>query len=245
MKDAGDVLLDFRALLDAAPDGIAVVDDRGRILVVNEQLSHLFGYEGSELIGERVEALVPPRLRPGHEGHRSSYTTSPATRPMGMGLDLLGLRKDGSEFPLEISLSPVKSGGQTFTIAIVRDSTERRHLRAEEQALRTFLDTEQERHRIGMDLHDGIMQDIYAVTLGLELAHEDIDTDPQAGKGRRRALDRPAARRDSRHPQLHLRSATTPVYRRPATGLAGPGPRVPGKLRHPHGSFRTHRDPSD
>lgn len=182
MEDPGVVLLDFRALLEAAPDGIAVVDERGRILVVNEQLGHLFGYEPGELVGERVETLVPTRLRPGHEGHRRSYLRAPATRPMGMGLELLGLRKDGSEFPLEISLSPVRSGRQTFTIAIVRDSTERRHLQAEEQALRTFLDTEQERHRIGMDLHDGIMQDIYAVALGLELAHDDIDSDPVAAK---------------------------------------------------------------
>ena len=182
MEDSGVVLLDFRALLEAAPDGIAVVDDRGRILVVNEQLGHLFGYTPSELQGMRVEMLVPERLREGHIGHRRSYTGSPATRPMGMGLELLGVRKDGTEFPLEISLSPVKAGSQTFTIAIVRDSTERRRLQTEEQALRTFLDTEQERHRIGMDLHDGIMQDIYAVTLGLELAHEDIDSQPAMAK---------------------------------------------------------------
>ncbi len=182
MEDSGVVLLDFRALLEAAPDGIAVVDDRGRILVVNEQLGHLFGYSPSELQGMRVEMLVPERLREGHIGHRRSYTGNPATRPMGMGLELLGVRKDGTEFPLEISLSPVKAGSQTFTIAIVRDSTERRRLQTEEQALRTFLDTEQERHRIGMDLHDGIMQDIYAVTLGLELAHEDIDSQPAMAK---------------------------------------------------------------
>ena len=182
MEDTGVVLLDFRALLEAAPDGIAVVDDRGRILVVNEELSRLFGYEPSELVGELVETLVPHRLRAVHDEHRRNYRTNPTTRPMGMGLELLGLRKDGTEFPIEISLSPVRSGRQTFTIAIVRDSTERRRLQAEEQALRTFLDTEQERHRIGMDLHDGIMQDIYAVTLGLELAHDDIDKNPSGAK---------------------------------------------------------------
>jgi signal transduction histidine kinase len=126
--------------------------------------------------------LVPNRLRTGHDKHRQNYRTNPTTRPMGMGLELLGLRKDGTEFPLEISLSPMRSGGQLFTIAIVRDSTERRRLQTEEQALRTFLDTEQERHRIGMDLHDGIMQDIYAVTLGLEIAHEDIDAIPEHAK---------------------------------------------------------------
>jgi PAS domain S-box-containing protein len=182
MEDSSVVLLDFRALLEAAPDGIAVVDDRGRILVVNEQLGNLFGYDPSELVGQQVEALVPGRLRPGHDEHRRHYRLNPTTRPMGMGLELLGLRKDGTEFPLEISLSPVRSGRQTFTIAIVRDITERHRLQTEEQALRTFLDTEQERHRIGMDLHDGIMQDIYAVTLGLELTHEDIDTDPGRAK---------------------------------------------------------------
>jgi two-component system sensor histidine kinase DevS len=183
VEESDVVLLDFRALLEAAPDGIAVVDERGRILVVNEQLSYLFGYGSAELIGAQVEALVPPRLRGGHEGHRHGYGANPATRPMGMGLELLGLRKDGTEFPLEISLSPVRSGRQTFTIAIVRDSTERKRLQSEEQALRTFLDTEQERHRIGMDLHDGIMQDIYATTLGLELVHEDIDANPVGAKG--------------------------------------------------------------
>jgi PAS domain S-box-containing protein len=182
MEDPGVVPLDFQALLEAAPDGIAVVDDHGRILVVNQQLNHLFGYDAGELRGIRVEVLVPARLRQGHMSHRRSYTTSPTTRPMGMGFELLGVRKDGSEFPLEISLSPVQSGEQTYTIAIVRDSTERRHLQAEEQALRTFLDTEQERHRIGMDLHDGIMQDIYAVALSLELAHEDIDMEPKMAK---------------------------------------------------------------
>ena len=181
-EDVSLILLDFRALLESAPDGIAVTDERGRIVVANEELGHLFGYESDELVGSGVEALVPKRLRHLHDGHRADYGLKPSTRAMGMGLDLLGLRKDGTEFPIEISLSPVRAGLQSFTIAVVRDSTERRRLQVEEQALRTFLDAEEERYRIGMDLHDGIMQDIYAVTLGLELAQDDIESDPRQAK---------------------------------------------------------------
>lgn len=182
MEDSSVVLLDFRALLEAAPDGIAVVDERGRILVVNDQLCALFGYASSDLAGQRVEMLMPERLRDAHVDNRTDYAAKPTRRPMGLGLDLLGLRKDGSEFPLEISLSPVASGGRTFTIATVRDVTERHRLEDEREAMRTILDTEQERYRIGMDLHDGIMQDIYAATLGLDMAYEDIDQAPLEAK---------------------------------------------------------------
>jgi PAS domain S-box-containing protein len=182
MDDSSIVLLDFRALLEAAADGIAVVDERGRILVVNDQLCGLFGYVPSELSGARVETLVPESLRAGHVAHRQSYDSEPTRRPMGLGLDLLGLRKDGSEFPVEISLSPVASGGRTFTVAAVRDITERQRLETERGALRTILDTDQERYRIGMDLHDGIMQDIYAATLRLDMAYEDIEQDAAQAK---------------------------------------------------------------
>jgi PAS domain S-box-containing protein len=182
MNDSRAALLDFKALLEAAPDGIAVVDENGTILVVNSQLCNLFGYSPAELSGQRVEVLVPSRLRAGHAGHRRSYDSRPTRRPMGLGLDLVGLRKDGNEFPLEISLSPVMSGDRSVTIATVRDVTERRRLEAEQEAMRSMLDTEQERYRIGMDLHDGIMQDIYAATLALDMAYEDIDQDPGQAK---------------------------------------------------------------
>ena len=182
MEDSGVVLLDFRALLEAAPDGIAVVDGRGRILVVNDQLCSLFGYTPNELTAQPVETLVPSRFRVGHTGHRRGYASRPSRRPMGLGMDLVGQRKDGTEFPVEISLSPVKSNGHSFTIAVVRDISDQLLRRREQEALRTILDTEQERHRIGMDLHDGIMQDVFAVALGLDLAFEDIDVDPKQAK---------------------------------------------------------------
>jgi PAS domain S-box-containing protein len=190
MNETGVVLLDFRALLEAAPDGIAVVEERGRILVVNEQLCSLFGYEAGDLIGNGVEILVPPHLHEEHRRHRDRYFAAPARRPMGLGMELVGRCKDGTEVPVEISLSPVTSGGRTFTVAVVRDISERRRLQVEEEALRTLLDTQQERYRIGMDLHDGIMQDIYAVTLGLEMAFENIDGEPgQAKAGVGRSID--------------------------------------------------------
>ena len=190
LEESGLGLLDFGALLEAAPDGVAVVNELGEIVVINDQFSALFGYTAAELSGARVESLVPERLRAGHVRHRDGYASKPARRPMGLGANLVGLRKDGTEFAVEISLSPVSSSGRTFTIATVRDVTERRLLEAEREMVRTILDTEQERHRIGMDLHDGIMQDVYAVTLGLEMAYEDIDVEPgQAKESVGRAID--------------------------------------------------------
>ncbi|HEV2174829.1 MAG TPA: PAS domain S-box protein, partial [Nitrospira sp.] len=137
MEDTGVGPLDFRALLEAAPDGIGVVDDRGRILVVNEQLCSMFGYEADELVGNSVEMLVPLQLQSDHRRHRARYVASPTRRPMGLGMDLVGLRKDGTEIPVEISLSPVASAARTFTVAVVRDISERRRLQVEQEALRT------------------------------------------------------------------------------------------------------------
>jgi signal transduction histidine kinase len=126
--------------------------------------------------------LIPERLRDIHAEHRQRYFEHPSKRPMGIGRPLVGLRKDEQEVPVEISLSPISSGGRTFALAAVRDVSEQNRLREREASLRTILETEQERHRIGMDLHDGIMQDIYAVSLGLGLAEDDVDKDTALAK---------------------------------------------------------------
>src|SRR5205814_4650667 len=94
--------------LDAAPDAIVVVSPLGVILAANTHTLSLFGYQTDELVGQRIEMLVPDRFRDGHVARRDRYAADPHTRPMGAGLDLFGLRKDGSEFPVEISLSPMQ-----------------------------------------------------------------------------------------------------------------------------------------
>jgi PAS domain S-box-containing protein len=93
-------------LFDAAPDGIVMIDESGRIVLVNRQVEDLFGYDRSELLGRTVEELLPEGLRQVHKAHRTRYRAEPRTRAMGSDLMLLGRRKDGAEFPVEISLSP-------------------------------------------------------------------------------------------------------------------------------------------
>src|SRR4051812_49334190 len=103
-----------RSVLDSAPDAMIVIDAGGSILFANRQVSALFGYEAAEILGARIELLMPERFRVRHIGHRESYASSVRVRPMGAGLELYGRRKDGSEFPVEISLSPIEIGGETI-----------------------------------------------------------------------------------------------------------------------------------
>ncbi|MGE0056936.1 MAG: PAS domain S-box protein [Dehalococcoidia bacterium] len=165
----------LRSLLDVAPDGFVVVDTAGNIVWANQTAHSLFGYRDVELIGRRIDELVPERLRFGHTGHRESYEANPRGRSMGLGLNLSARKKDGTEFPVEISLSPLHTRDGLLVTAIVRDISERKRLEEERNVLFLELETERERDRIAMDLHDGVMQDIYAVALGLELSLDGDD----------------------------------------------------------------------
>jgi len=118
----------FSSLLEAAPDAILVIEKSGHIVVANARSSAIFGWDPGELVGQLIEVLVPEYIRSKHAGLRDGYFASPHTRPMGIGLDLVAARRDGSTIPVEISLSPFEFEERECAIAIVRDVTETRRL---------------------------------------------------------------------------------------------------------------------
>jgi PAS domain S-box-containing protein len=167
----------FRSVLELAPDGFVIADREGCITLANTQAHRIFGYGPGELLGAAIEALVPERLRGGHTAHRTHYLAQPRTRPMGAGLDLMGLRKDGTEVPVEISLSPMATEDGLLVIAVVRDIAER--MRVEERIRQLNGDLERRVAELGA-ANDELEAFSYSVSHDLRAPLRAIDGFSQA-----------------------------------------------------------------
>jgi PAS domain S-box-containing protein len=138
LRDAKLIEAKYRDLLESTPDGIVIANSTGRIVLANTQAEKLFGYSAGELRGQLIEVLLPRRLRGSHVGHRSNFFNQPRTRTMGAGLELHGVRKDDVEFPVEISLSPIRTDEGTLVMSAIRDISERKKA---EQKFRGLLES--------------------------------------------------------------------------------------------------------
>ncbi len=150
-------------VVELAPDGILVVDQGGTIVLANRRVEDLFGYARDALVGRRVEHLMPRRFRSAHLGHRHIYEADPRVRPMGTGGDIWGCHADGTDFPVDVSLSTVVSGIGQRTVAVIRDGA---RLHAAEQAARELLAL-QDSVANAVRLSDSAAQQIHLAALRL------------------------------------------------------------------------------
>lgn len=176
----------FRRVVECAPDGVVLVNREGTIAMINSQTERMFGYSRRDLIGQHIEMLVPVRFHEAHVRHRTAYLQKPEARPMGLGLELNALRKDGSEFPVEISLSPMETADGIFVSGTIRDITERKQL-ADQRQWSAILE---ERSRMARDVHDTLAQGFTGIVLNLEAAEEAAIDLPEEVRNRiKRARD--------------------------------------------------------
>ena len=161
----------FRSLFEFSPDAIIVSDQDGKIAEINEQVEKFFGYSRGELLGQSVETLVPERFRRAHPTHRKDYGAEPRTRPMGIGLELYGRRKDGSEFPVDIMLSPVRTDTGKLVLSVIRDLSEKK--KAEEELARK----EREKRYLEEELNtEHRFEDIIGESVGLKRVLKQVET---------------------------------------------------------------------
>jgi PAS domain S-box-containing protein len=161
-------------IIDSVPTAVVVVDKDGKIVLVNTQTERLFGYMRDELLGARIDMLVPERFRANHPAHRAGFVHKPNARPMGEGRDLYALRKDGSQFPVEIGLNPITTEDGLFVVSAIVDITERKRHSIELQEV-----VAAERNRLARDLHDAVTQTLFSTSLIAEILPElwDVDID--------------------------------------------------------------------
>ena len=182
----------FRGLLETAPDAMIGVDQNGTIIFVNAQAERLFGYRRDELLGKKIESLMPDRFRDRHLDHRSGFFARPRGRAMGAGMDLYGLHKNGREIPVEISLSPLETENGIIVTSAIRDITERKK---SEEGLRVLSgqllrSQDEERRRIARELHDSAGQTLAALSMNLSpLESENGRMGPVASKAIKESLN--------------------------------------------------------
>ena len=155
-------------VVEAIPDGVVIVDGDGVIVLVNREMERLVGYHRDQLLGEAVEMLIPVTLRAMHVENRDDFIAAPHRRSMGLGLDLAAQRQDGSTFPVEIALAPAELDGEQVVIATVRDVTANRTTDAELQDARQRVMLAEDHERIARDLHDTVIQRLFAAGLTLQ-----------------------------------------------------------------------------
>ncbi len=175
-------------VLEIVPDATVVADGQGRMVLVNAQAAALFGFEPAEILGQPVEILIPTRFRGAHRGHRQAYFQDPRTRSMGAGrLELFGLRKDGTEFPVEISLSPLETEEGTLAITAIRDVSERK--RVEEERARLHAEVEKARSLLRRDL-DTQSRDLELLAREVGTRKRDLELALGAARAARDEADR-------------------------------------------------------
>ena len=161
----------FRSLFESSPDAIIVSDQDGFITEVNGQAEKHFGFQRVEMIGQSIEMLVPERFRKGHPQHRNEYAANPRSRPMGIGLELYGRRKDGSEFPVDIMLAPVEDIERKTVLSVVRDLSEQR--RAQEMLERKEREKQYLEEEVNLDYN---FEQIIGENVGLKRVLKQVET---------------------------------------------------------------------